>query len=184
MRRFIALLLLLCCLGMLTGCLVDKEGAGDAGKTGTRVEQPKAKQEFLVYRAAADGSEKLLPEKFVIDDNGKTPMENALQYLVATKPGNAKLDDVVPIGTKVLGLRLENGIAYADFSKELAKKGQGSYQEMMLTYAIVNTLTEFSEVKKVQILIEGKKVLSLSGHMDLEDPLTRNTSLLDRSASK
>lgn len=51
---------------------------------------------------------------------------------------------------------------------------------MMLCYAITNTLTEFPEIKKVQILVEGKKVITLSGHMDLEDPLTRNKSLLTK----
>ena len=89
------------------------------------------------------------------------------------------MDDVVPIGTKVLSLKLDkNGTAYADLSKELAKKGQGSYGEMMLCYAITNTLTEFKEIKRVQILVEGKKVITLSGHMDVEDPLERNKTLL------
>ena len=89
------------------------------------------------------------------------------------------MDDVVPIGTKVLSLKIDkNGTAYADFSKELAKKGQGSYSEMMLCYAITNTLTEFKEIKRVQILVEGKKVITLSGHMDVEDPLERNKTLL------
>ena len=49
---------------------------------------------------------------------------------------------------------------------------------MMLTYAIVNTLTEFPEIKRVQILVEGKPVTSISGHMDLTEPLTRNETLL------
>ena len=89
------------------------------------------------------------------------------------------MDDVVPIGVKVRSLKIDkDGTAYADFSKELAKRGQGSYGEMMLCYAIVNTLTEFPEIKRVQILVEGEKVISLSGHMDVEDPLMRNTDLL------
>ena len=50
----------------------------------------------------------------------------------------------------------------------------------MLTYAIVNTLTEFPEVKKGQILGEGKKILSFNGHMDLEEPLSRNMTLLPK----
>ena len=48
----------------------------------------------------------------------------------------------------------------------------------MLCYAITNTLTEFKEIKRVQILVEGKKVITLSGHMDIEDPLERNKTLL------
>ena len=89
------------------------------------------------------------------------------------------MEDVIPIGTKVLGLKIdEQGTAYANFSKELCTHGQGSYGEMMLCYAITNTLTEFPEIKRVQILIEGKKVTTISGHMDLEEPLLRNKDFL------
>lgn len=173
-------------LTMLLVCAVISSGCfGDAPK---KEEQPSVpvKQEakqisFVVYRAAADGSEKLLPEKITMADNGKSLPENALIALVTTKPQDARMDDVVPIGTKVLGLKIEaNGTAYADFSEEIAKKSQGSYSEMMMCYAIANTLTEFPEIQRVQIMVAGKKVVSLSGHMDLEDPLTRNESLLNK----
>lgn len=174
MRKLLILLTLLVCTFAFTSCTQEEKKQPE---TKPAVVQQK-QQTFIVYRAAADGTNVLLPESFTIADNGKSAMENALQYLVSTKPADAKYSDVVPIGTKVLGLKVENGTAYADFSKELAKKGQGSYQENMLCYVIVNTLTEFSEVKRVQILIEGKKVLSLSGHTDIEDPLTRNETML------
>ena len=50
----------------------------------------------------------------------------------------------------------------------------------MLTTAIANTLTEFPEIKKVQILVDGKKIASLKGHTDILDPLERNTTLLKK----
>lgn len=176
MKKLLIMLLLL-----LTALALTLGGCGEEKKTETgtpATEMQVREQRFIVYRAAADGSELLLPEQFVIEDNGRPAIENALQNLVGTKPRDAKFDDVVPIGTRVLSLRVEDGVAYADFSKELAQKRQGSYEEMMLVYAIVNTLTEFPEVKKVQILVEGRKVVSLSGHMDVETPLTRNLTLL------
>ena len=85
-----------------------------------------------------------------------------------------------PKGTKIRTMKLENGIAYVDFSKEITNVPQGSYTELMLTTAIVNTLTEFPEIKKVQILIEGKKIASLKGHTDILDPLERNITLLKK----
>ena len=175
------LFLLLAALALALGGCGEEQKAQN--KTNTVQLQAK-EQRFIVYRAAADGSEYLLPEQFIVPDNGRTPMENALQNLVGTKPKDAKFDDVVPIGTKVLGLRVENGVAYADFSRELASRRQGSYEEMMLVYAIVNTLTEFPEVQRVQILVEGKKVVSLSGHMDVEAPLERNLTLLRDAQAK
>lgn len=179
MRKLITLLVLLCCVTLISGC-AKEDAKNEAGKPLQQVQvKAKEKQTLVLYRAAADGSELLLPETIVLEDNGKTAIENALQALVNTKPKEAKFADVIPIGTKVLGLKVEKGIAYADFSKELLKKGQGSYEQMMIAYAIVNTLTEYPEVKKVQILVEGKKVVS--GHMDLEEPLTRNATLLPKN---
>lgn len=171
----IFLLMLLICAVMVNGCDFGKKEPVPVNPPKHEVKQ----QSFIVYRAAADGREKLLPEKFTINDNGKPIAENALIALVSTKPQDASMEDVVPIGTKVLSLRVdEKGTAYADFSKELAKKGQGSYGEMMLCYAITNTLTEFPEIKRVQILIEGKKVTTISGHMDVEEPMIRNKDFL------
>lgn len=176
MRKFILFLVLLTSFTFFAGCSNTADQAGAKASTTQNQVQKKSEQKLVVYRAAANGTETLLPETVTIAENGKSAMENALVALISTKPQDAKFADVVPIGTKLLGLKVDKNIAYADFSKELLKKNQGSYEEMMLAYAIVNTLTEFPEVKKVQILVEGKK--AVGGHMDLEEPLTRNTTLL------
>ena len=168
--------MLLICAVMMNGC---DFGSKEPVKPVEPPKQEIKQQSFIVYRAAADGREKLLPEKFTMNDNGKSAAENALIALVSTKPQDASMEDVFPIGTKVLSFRVaEQGPAYADFSKELTKKGQGSYGEMMICYAIANTLTEFPNIKRVQILVEGKKVTTLNGHMDVEEPLIRNKDFL------
>ncbi|MBO5652568.1 MAG: GerMN domain-containing protein, partial [Selenomonas sp.] len=48
----------------------------------------------------------------------------------------------------------------------------------MLVGSIVNTLTEFSEIKRVQLLVEGKKIESISGHLDLTKPVERMENLI------
>ena len=45
---------------------------------------------------------------------------------------------------------------------------------------MVNTLTEFPEIKKVQILVEGKEIDSLSGHLDLSRPVERMSELIKK----
>lgn len=173
MKKLLLVLMILCTLFSAACRNTEKEKAPEP--------EPVKQLSFVIYRAAADGSEKLIPEKITMEDNGRSLPENALEALVGTKPKDARMDDVIPIGTKVLGLKIDkDGTAFADFSRELAKKSQGSYEELMIAYAITNTLTEFPEIKRVQILIEGEKVITLSGHMDLEDPLERNTTLLEK----
>lgn len=171
MKKIFMLALLLCSM-VIAGCIGDNDQKQPAPLEVKKIS-------FTVYRPAADGSEKLLAEKITMDDNGKSLPENALTALITTKPADKKMGDIVPANTKVLGLKVDkDGTAYADFSKEIVKHGQGSYNEFMLTGAIVNTLTEFPEIKRVQILVEGKKVVTLGGHMDVEDPLERNKTLL------
>ncbi|MBQ5389910.1 MAG: GerMN domain-containing protein, partial [Anaerovibrio sp.] len=56
----------------------------------------------------------------------------------------------------------------------------GSTGEEMLVGSLVNTLTEFPEIKKVQILVEGKEIDSLSGHLDLSRPVERMPELIKK----
>ena len=52
--------------------------------------------------------------------------------------------------------------------------------EILTVGAIVNTLTEFPDVEKVQILVEGKKVSTLFGHLDVSDPLSRSPGIIKK----
>ena len=54
----------------------------------------------------------------------------------------------------------------------------------MMVNAVVCTLTEFPEIKKVKFLVEGKEIDTISGHMDLLDPLTRNPDVLPKPGNK
>ena len=161
-------LLALCFL--VSGCNFSKPAEKPAAP-------PVKEQNFVVYRVTGPDQGYLVTEKHTIKDNGKPVAENALRTLVEVKPQDVKLANIFPEGTKVLGLNVKDGIASADFSKELKKIGGGSYTELLVTGSIVNTLTEFPEIKKVQIMIEGRKIVTLNGHMDLLDPLERDTSL-------
>ncbi|MCI7064556.1 MAG: GerMN domain-containing protein, partial [Mitsuokella jalaludinii] len=87
--------------------------------------------------------------------------------------------NIIPKQAKLRSVKVENGTATVDFTGDLVKDFVGgSTGETMLVGSVVDTLTEFPEVKKVQILIDGKKVESLSGHMDLSQPMGRMADLL------
>ncbi|MDY6029900.1 MAG: GerMN domain-containing protein [Acidaminococcaceae bacterium] len=180
MKKFIFIGLLICSF-IIAGCdTVNNVKPPAQGTDKNPVSAPAVKEKlsFLVYRPADDGSEKLLAENIIMEDNGKSLPENALLTLLSTKPKAAGMTSNIPDGTRLLQLQIKDGLATADFSREIAKKGQGSHDELMLVYSIVNTLTEFKEIKKVRFLVEGQQVITFSGHMDLEDPLQRNETLL------
>lgn len=87
--------------------------------------------------------------------------------------------NIIPKQTKLNSIAVKDGIAYVDFNDALVKKFTGgSTGEEMLVGSIVNTLTEFPEIKKVQILINGKKIESIAGHIDLTAPQSRMVNLI------
>ncbi|MBI5208037.1 MAG: GerMN domain-containing protein [Candidatus Firestonebacteria bacterium] len=87
-------------------------------------------------------------------------------------PKTDKATKIIPDGTKLRELYLEEGRAYVDFSKEISENHPGgSKAETATINSIVNTLIRnFSEIKEVQILIEGKIENTLAGHIDIRQP--------------
>jgi spore germination protein GerM len=75
---------------------------------------------------------------------------------------------------------LENGVAYLDFSAGLKEGiGGGSMEEILAVYAIVNSIAaNVPEVRKVGILVNGRVLATLNGHLDLRRPLPPDYSLI------
>lgn len=143
-------------------------------------EKKEKNQEFTinVYYPNEDGT-KLLPVKRKV-----RPLSSEDKYTAAVKSlmeGTKEKGKIViiPKQAKLRSVKLVNGVAKVDFSQDLVKHFVGgSTGEEMLVGSVVNTLTEFPEVKQVQILIEGNPVETLGGHMDLSTPLSRMKDLL------
>ena len=81
----------------------------------------------------------------------------------------------IPAGTKLNEAYIDNQMtAYLDFSHHLAD-GQigGTTAEVITVSSILNTVFEAfpDEIRHVQILIDGKEVEKLGGHLDISNPL-------------
>jgi len=131
-----------------------------------------------VYSATKDAMY-LVAEHYVVPKNTH-PAQTAIELLVAgTK--NADLVSVMPAGTKLRHISIKDQIAYVDFNENLVKNNTGgSASEMLLVAAIVNTLTEFHDIQKVQIMVAGKKIDTISGHMDTGEPLSRSEKIIKK----
>ena len=87
----------------------------------------------------------------------------------------------IPPGTKLRALFVtERGDAYVDLSREVSTLHQGgSLNELLTVYTIVNALTaNLPAVKTVQVLVAGKDLDTLAGHVDLRRPLGENLGLV------
>ena len=108
----------------------------------------------------ADGSinRKMIKRKVAKNDS---PLTTAIKAVLAG-PDTTKADErdcisLIPNGTKLLGARVSDGVAYLDFSDafEINTNGIEGYTAQLMQ--IVYTATTFSTVNSVQFLIEGQK---------------------------
>ena len=166
-----------------TGDVKDVTGQKDPVTTVVKDPNPLTK-EFVVYRVQKNGEDFLVPEKVRYAAGKKSRDEAALDALIHTDPVYKQLTNLFPPGTDVRSVKVSGDTATVDFNQNFASRGQGSYTERMMVNAVVCTLTEFPEIKKVKFLVEGKEIDTISGHMDLLDPLTRNPDVLKKPDKK
>ncbi len=90
------------------------------------------------------------------------------------------LKPALPAGAEVKDLNVKpDGTCVVDLNLDATKiTGGDPKDEALAVYAIVNTLTEFSTVQKVQILVDGKANKTFAGHIPVDMPLLRNLTFV------
>lgn len=77
----------------------------------------------------------------------------------------------IPAGTTLRGVKVEDGLATVDFSREFQTNFHGSEtQEAQTVNSLLRTLGQFPSIERVQILVEGKPIDALS-QLVISDPL-------------
>ena len=189
LKSILVLALTLLCAMVLAGC--DEQKQGEAGSkpvvssssgsssSSSSSSQSGSKAQLVnikVYYPDENATGLVAVEKSIKDTDNK--YQAAVEALMAGTDKKG-LANVFPKKAKLLQVTVSGKVAKVDFSRELQKNFVGgSTGEEMLVGSVVNTLTEFPEIQKVQILVDGQEVETLSGHMDLSQPLPRMTELL------
>lgn len=184
MSYMLAVLAAVSVLALAAGCSDEQKGASSpAAQTEQMQDQEKPAaaepKELMVnvYYPRSDGTGLVAVRRTVSTEKDDKYTAAMKSLLTGTKEKGQT--NVFPKKAKLRSVVVKDGIATVDFSKELQTNfSGGSTGEEMLIGSIVNTLTDFPEVQKVSILIDGSAVETLSGHMDLSEPLTRMTELL------
>lgn len=107
------------------------------------------------------------------------PVSEQARRVVEAQLGTppAPLASAIPDGTTLRSVFVSaNGEAFVDLSGDVTVKHTGgALDELFTVYAIVNALTvNLPAVTRVQILIDGKEVDTLAGHVDLRHPLQKS----------
>lgn len=139
----------------------------------TSLEESSSENEITVYWLQETETDfQLVPVRRQI--RGPATPRRALEHLVAGPDETSSLSPTVPEGTQVLDLSLTNGQADASFSREIRDNfNWGAQLEGLLVESIVLTLTEFSDIDEVQILLEGEIIETIGGHVSVSEPLSR-----------
>lgn len=122
----------------------------------------------------------LVPEgREVVKDH--KPIEQVIVEELIKGPRNPALSRTIPPEARLLSIRVENGVAYVDFSREIqTKHWGGSSGEAMTIYSVVNSLAQVPGIKQVQFLVEGKKQESLVGHIDITGPISPDWNMVKK----
>ena len=87
-------------------------------------------------------------------------------------PENAGLQPVLPEGTEVVSVRVDNEVCYVSLSKEFLENiPEGLQQQKNVVYSLVKTLCSLSDIQAVQIAVEGE-TLEYYGGISISVPLS------------
>ena len=108
---------------------------------------------------------------------GATVVEQARAIIEAQIAAAPPAVSAIPAGTRLRDVFVtERGDAFIDLSGDIAAKHPGgSLAEILTVYTLVDALTvNLPAVTRVQILVDGKEVDTLAGHVDLRHPLAKS----------
>lgn len=117
-------------------------------------------------------------QKLIVEEREISKVEGiaraTINELIKGPSMDSDLLPTIPVGTVLRDINVKSdGLIIVDFSKELITNHiGGSTAETLTVYSIVNTLTQFPTVDRVQFLVEGQYVETLTGHMDLTQAIS------------
>ncbi|MCR6545632.1 GerMN domain-containing protein [Dehalobacterium formicoaceticum] len=95
----------------------------------------------------------------------------ALRKLLEGPPKNSGLGATLWPGTKIHSFHMADGLATIDFNNQAFGYGGGSTAELMFVNSVLYTLSQFSEIKQVKFLFEGKEIEYLPEGTDMTSPI-------------
>lgn len=170
-RGLLVLLVVIASLALLAGC------SRSGGKTPPDTSNNQDVQVVTLYFSDDQAEYLVAEEREVTVTAPETLAEVIVNELI--KGSNSGLGQTMPDETKLLTLKVEEGIAYVDFSCEFQENHWGGTAgESMTVYSLVNSLAKLDGIDKVQFLLEGEIKEEILGHMYYAEPIEPNWDLV------
>lgn len=161
---------------LLFACGEQEPGAAGSRDPIVRPERPitaPAQLEVEIFFATSGGG--LTTEKRLFEATERS-IEEQISLLVETLLAGPEQESLVapfPDQTSLRAVFVVDNIAVVDLGgATLRDWSTGTTAEMAAAYSLINTITgNLPEIESVQILVEGREVETLAGHLDLSRPL-------------
>lgn len=142
--------------------------------------RPEAHPRVNIYVLKVTEDEVYLAPEIVKIKPGEDMHKAAMEELLDTNRWEGESKNLIPRGTKLLSLAVEDGLAVVNLSREFVDNFNGGARlEALTIHCVVHTLTQFEDVDSVQILVEGEVLGSLGGHLDTSEPISGDHTLLE-----
>lgn len=119
------------------------------------------KVKFNLYFLEEQNNEIVAETREIEIPNNALPAEVAVQELLKG-PKKEGLKSIIPKKTKLLDLKVQNNLAKVNFSKEFFELNSIPAKRLAII-SVVNTLTDLPNIDEVNIMLEGKELLSSDG---------------------
>ena len=110
--------------------------------------------DVTIYPASEESS-LLVPIGRLIPRAQETPVVQSLLEALFNYEGANGTRTFVPAGTKILSLKIENGVCVADLTREFLDGCNSRHQELLAVRSVIATLTSLEEIQSVELLVEG-----------------------------
>lgn len=132
----------------------------------------------LLYFGSSDGEHLVAVEKDIAKVEGIA--RQTINALIEGPDFQSGLLPTIPAGASLLDINVkDDGLCIVDFSEELvANMPGGKLNEQLTVYSIVNTLCQFPTVERVEFRVDGKKMDTLLGHINLDPAVSTNAQLV------
>lgn len=126
---------------------INLEMSVDGNKSGAKV---------TVFFQSTSPSEYdyLVPVTRIVSSETAT-LETAISELLKGPKELSNVYTDIPQGTKLLGVQMEGGVTYINFSKEFSALGNSKKSEELVLRSIILTARQFSDIDAVKILVDG-----------------------------
>lgn len=132
-----------------------------------------------LYFANADGT-KIVKEMRNVHYSSNAMLEKVVLEQLQKGPLGDSLLPVIPPGTKVLNVTIDQKICTINFSSEFMN---GTMEKAVLpevtVYSIVNSLCDVLNVERVQFQVDGESDLLYAGSLSLNGPFHRNSDIIE-----